>query len=148
MYLTKLLKAVLLSGCAILFGCAANTTLVKVDDLPIERVDSRNARITQAYLETSGTEMVLRGELKSRFPGRGPILGHLRIELIDSNGAVSKEASIGYRRLSVKSPIARFHIEIPDSPSEIKSLRVVHRDPWSYAFEPGQSPWSDVPPVN
>jgi hypothetical protein len=128
MFLTKIFRSIILGGSVILFACATNPSLVTEEDVTIERVDSRSARIILAYLETSGTEMVLRGELQRRSPGRGPISGHLHIELIAPDGAVFKEASIGYKRLSVKSRIANFHIEIPGTPSDIKTIRIVHHD--------------------
>lgn len=53
----------ILSGTVILYGCATKANLVNEDDVTIERVDSRSAHITRAYLENRGTEMVLRGEL-------------------------------------------------------------------------------------
>jgi len=128
----------------ILTGCATNTSLVKEEDVAIERVDSGSARITHAYLQTSETAMVLRGELQRRFPSRGPIPGHLHIELIAPDGAMFKEATIGYKRMSVKSRIAKFHLEIPAIPSNVKSVRVIHHDLRSHSSDSPKSPWQNI----
>lgn len=133
-----------LAGVMILSGCATNMSLVKEEDVAIERIDSRSARITRAYLQTSETAMVLRGELQRRFPSRGPIPGHLHIELVAPDGTAFKEATIGYRRMSVKSRIAKFHSEIPAVPSDVKKVRVIHHDPWSHESDTPKSPWLDV----
>lgn len=133
-----------LAGLMILSGCATNTSLVKEEDVAIERVDSGSARITNAYLQTSETAMVLRGELQRRFPSRGPIPGHLHIELIAADGTAFKEAIIGYMRMSVKSRIAKFHLEIPAMPSNVKSVRIIHHDLRSHKSYALKSPWRDV----
>ena len=88
--------------------------------------------------------MVLRGELQRRFPSRGSIPGHLHVELIAPDGTVFKEAAIGYKRMSVKSRIAKFHLEIPGMPSDIKSVRVIHHDLRSHMSDSQKSPWRDV----
>lgn len=135
---------VALAGIVVLSGCAANTSLVKEEDVTIERVDSRSARISRTYLQTSDATMVLRGELQRRFPGRGPIPGHLHIELIAPDGVAFKEATIGYKRMSVKSRIAKFHIEIPGMPSDLRSVRVIHHDAISHMSDSAKSPWQDI----
>lgn len=148
MNLNPMIRSLVVTGSlawiVVLSGCARNTSLVKEEDVAIERVDSGSAHITRAYLKTSGTAMVLRGELQRRFPSRGPIPGHLHIELIASDGAAFKEATIGYRRMSVKSRIAKFHIEIPAVPSDIRTVRVIHHDSWSDESDAAKSPWRDV----
>lgn len=142
--LRSLVVTGVLSGMMVITGCATNTSLVKEEDVAIGRVDSGSARITHAYLQTSGTEMVLRGELQRRFPSRGPIPGHLHVELIAPDGAVFKEATIGYKRMSVKSRIAKFHLEIPAAPSNVQSVRIIHHDLRSHMSDLPKSPWQDV----
>lgn len=89
------------------------------------RVDSHSARISQAYLQTPDATMFLRSELERRFPSRGPIRGHLHIELIAPDGAPFKEAATDYKRMSVKSRIAMFQLEIPAMPANVK-IRACH----------------------
>lgn len=131
-------------GMVALTGCSTYTSLVQEEGVTIERVNSDRANITRAYLQTSGATMLLRGELKRRFPGRGPIPGHLHIELIGPDGAVFKEANIGYKRNSVKSSIAKFYLAIPGDFSDIKSVRIIHHDLRSHMVDVATSPWRDV----
>lgn len=142
--LRSLLVTGILAGMMVITGCATNTSIVKKENVAIERVDSGTARIGHAYLQASESGMVLRGELQRRFRSRGPIPGHLHIELIAPDGAAFKEATIGYRRMSVKSRIAKFHLEIPATPSDIKSVRIIHHDLRSHMSDSQESPWQDI----
>ena len=148
MSLKAMLKSVavpvILAGTVVISGCVANTSLGKEEDVTIERGDSHSARISRAYLQTSDATMVLRGELQRRFPSHGPIPGHLHIELIAPDGVPFKEAAIGYKRMSVKSRIAKFQLEIPAMPANVKSVRVIHHDLRSHMPDPAEFPWKDI----
>lgn len=110
----------------------------------VESVDSVSVNITDANLRVSDSKVVLQGELRNRFPTRGPIPGHLQIELIAPGGKIFKKTTIGYRRLSIKSDIARFHLPIPVAPSSIDTIRITHHDARSDMHEQNTI-WQDVP---
>lgn len=98
--------------------------------------------ITHAVLRVTDSSVVLQGELRNRFPTRGPIPGRLQIELIAADGAVFKTATIGYTRLSIKSNTARFQLPIPVAPAAIATIRITHLDPGSTLPEP-QTIWQE-----
>lgn len=131
-------------GPAFLIGCSTNTNFVKEEDVKVERVDSSSAKVIHAYLQSTESTLVLRGELRRRLPGRGAILGHLHIELIGQDGGVFKEAVIGYKRKSIKSRVARFSLPIPGELTEISLIRVIHHDARSHMSEAEESPWRDI----
>lgn len=109
----------------------------------VESVDSSSVNITDANLRVTGTTVELQGEVRNRFPTRGPIPGHLQIELIAPDGKIFKKATIGYRRLSIKSDIARFQLPIPVAPSSIDTIRITHHDARSDMHEQ-KTLWQDV----
>lgn len=112
-----------------LFGTTAcsMTGLVKEEsNVTIERVDSQKANISHAYLTRSGDKLILRGNIKRRFTGRGPIPGHLHITLINSQDEVIKEADIGYMRRSTKSSIADFNTILPEDLAPGSKIKITH----------------------
>lgn len=131
-------------GMASITGCSTYASLAKEEDVKVERVNSGSANITRAHLQATETTLVLRGELKRRIPSRGPIPGHLHIELIGPDGEVFKEANIGYKRKNTKSRFAKFYLPIPSDLTKISALRVIHHDARSHIADSEKSPWRDV----
>jgi len=125
-------------------GCSMNSNLVKERDVKVETVNSSNVTITRAYLQTTKTPMELRRELKRRYSGRGPIPGHLHIELIGSDGVTFKEADVGYKRNRSKSRYAKFYLPIPNDLTKISAVRVIHHGTRSHIADSTKSLWRDV----
>jgi len=130
-----------------LFGATACTTtsLVKNENnITIERVDSKGVTISHAYLTHTGDQLSLRGEVKRRFSGRGPIPGHLHITLLDSQGKLIKEADIGYMRRNVKSSVAKFSTKLPVELSPGSTVKITHfsSDTHDEVF-PEEAMWRD-----
>lgn len=129
-----------------LFGATAcsTTSLVKEENnITIERVDSKGASISHAYLIHSGDKLSLRGEVKRRSTGRGPIPGHLHITLIDPQGKVIKEADIGYMRRSVKSSIASFNTKLPVDLAPGSKIQITHFGTDTHQTFPEETVWRD-----
>jgi hypothetical protein len=126
---------------AFLTGCSQSTSIVKEGGITIERINSAAATITRTDLQTSETALILRGELESRFLNRRAIPGYLHIELIHTDGKVFKEAQIRYKKKSAASRVSTFFVEIANTSSDIKSIRIAHYDSSSYK---GNSQWQDV----
>lgn len=129
-----------------LFGATAcsTTSLVKEkNDITIERVDSKRASISHAYLSRTGDQISLRGEVKRRFTGRGPIPGHLHITLIDPQGKVIKEADIGYMRRNVKSSIATFNTKLPVDLTPGSTVQITHFSTDTHKTFPEEAMWRD-----
>ena len=139
-----MINAIFIIGIAFLSSCSLDTSLVKKEDVIVERVNSNSVIITRAYLQHSNKTKVLRGELKRRVQIRGSIPGHLHIELFNSEGVIFQEANVGYRRNGVTSGKATFFLEIPGDLSSIKSVRVTHHDRRSHMPDTEKSPWRDV----
>lgn len=126
-YLSGLLVAVIT-----LFAITAcsKASLVKEESgISIERVDSKIASINRTYLTRADNQLLLRGEVKRRFPGRGAILGYLNITLIDPQGKTIKDADIGYKRRSVKSSFATFSARLPVELAPGSTVRITHFAP-------------------
>lgn len=151
MTIKAMIKTIVVIGCiagpAFLSGCSTNVYFVKEADVKVERVDSSSAKVIHAYLQSTESTLVLRGELRRRLPGRGAILGHLHIELIGQHGGVFKEAVIGYKRKSIKSSVARFSLPIPGELTEIGLIRVIHHDARSHMSVMEESPWRVINPI-
>jgi len=130
-------------GMISLTGCSMNTWLAK-EDVTVERINSSSAKITRAYLHSTETTLVLRGELTRRLPARGSIPGHLHVELIGPDGTAFKEATPGYMRKNRKSRFAKFYLPIPGDLTKISRVRITHHDPRSHTTDSGKSPWQDV----
>lgn len=130
-----------------LVGCATAQGLAQQQGVKLESVDSSSVRITRIYLQIGEEGTVLHGELERRIPRRGFIPGHLRVELIDTDGKVTKEADIGYTHQGVKSRLAKFSLSIPEPLVAGSTLRVTHHDSESHMPDSSASPWRDVDAV-
>jgi len=140
-YISGLLIAVIA-----LFGATAcsTTSLVKEENnIAIERVDSEGANISHAYLTRTDNQLLLRGEIKRRFTGRGPIPGHLHITLIDPQGKVIKEADIGYSRRNIKSSIATFNTKLPVDLTPGSTVQITHFSTDTHKTFPEEAMWRD-----
>jgi len=129
-----------------LFGATAcsTTSLVKENqDITIERIDSKGASISHAYLAGTGDQLSLRGEVKRRFTGRGPIPGHLHITLIDPQGTVIKEADIGYMRRNIKSSIANFNTKLPVDLAPGSTVQITHFSTETHETFPEEAVWRE-----
>lgn len=108
-------------------GCAATgKDLVRDNTVQIEKVSSTWAAVRFVNVVQEDGEVTLRGEVVRRPVGRGPIPGHIDLEVIGSDGDVLEEAVIGYHRRSVKSRYATFHATLNATPPRGSTVRVTH----------------------
>ena len=121
----------------------SKNTRKEKNDINIERVDSKGANINHAYLINTGDKLSLRGEVKRRFTGRGPIPGHLHITLIDPQGKVIKEADISYMRRNVKSSIATFNTKLPVDLTPGSTVQITHFTTDTHQAFPKEAEWRD-----
>ena len=142
----RYISSILIAGITLFTATACTTTnLVKGEnDIRIERVDSKGATISHAYLSQSGDQLSLRGEVKRRGHGRGPIPGHLHVTLIDSQGQVIKEADISYIRRNVKSSIATFSTKLPIELASGSKVKITHFNTKTHKTYPEEAMWRDV----
>jgi len=107
-------------------GCSTTSTVQQEAGITIERVDSSAATINNAYLSYQDGFLSLRGEVKRRLMGRGPIIGHLHVALIDPEGNTLKVADINYMRGNIKSSMASFSERLPLDLAHGSIVRITH----------------------
>lgn len=111
--------------------------------ITIERINSDGARISHVYLTRTGDQFLLRGKVKRRFPGRGPIPGHLHVTLRDPQGKVFTEADIDYARRRVNASIATFNIELPVGLTPGSAVQITHFTSESHKIIPKERLWRE-----
>ena len=89
-------------------------------------------------------EWVLKGELTKRLGNRGPILGHLHVELLSADNNVIKHADVPYKRKSVKSRFGVFHLHMPFDLPKGGLIRITHHDAKSHEAEVEEVVWQDA----
>lgn len=119
--LLSLLTAVLLAGCA-----GAGKDLVRDNTVKIEKVSSRWAKVQFVRVVKEGDTVALRGQVRRWPTGRGPIPGHIDLEVIGPEGGVLEQATLNYHRSSVKSRYAEFHGTLDTIPPTGSTIRVIH----------------------
>ncbi|MEW5756460.1 MAG: hypothetical protein AB1810_09150 [Pseudomonadota bacterium] len=119
--LLSILTIALLAGCA-----SAGKDLVRDGTIEVEKVSSRQATITLVQVIQEGEEVLIRGQVQRRPIGRGPIPGHIDVELIEPGGGVLEKIHVGYHRRSAKSRYAEFHGTLKTTPPAGSTLKVIH----------------------
>lgn len=108
-------------------GCATTgKDLVRDNTVQIEKVSSRWATVRFVNVVQEDGEVTLRGEVVHRPVGRGPIPGHIDLEVIGPDGEIVEEAVIEYHRRSVKSRYATFHTTLKSAPAVGSKIRMTH----------------------
>lgn len=138
--------SILFVGITLVTASACSTTkMVKEENsINIERIDSKVADISHAYLKRSDGQLILRGEVKRSSVGRGPIPGHLHITLIGPQGEMLKEANISYMRRNVKSSRAFFSTELPIDLPPGSTIKITHFDRETHQPIPVEQNWRDA----
>ncbi|MDH5766401.1 MAG: hypothetical protein OEZ38_10345, partial [Gammaproteobacteria bacterium] len=124
-------------------ACSMNNQL-KENNISIKRLDSKEAQITQTYLNVADNRLILRGQIKQKLHNRGPIPGHLHITLIDPNGQALMETDIGYLRNNVQSSTAKFSTEIPVHLSSGSTIKIAHFTTKNHTVDSGKTTWKTL----
>lgn len=119
--LLSILIIALVSGCA-----TVGKDLVRDNTVKIEKVSSRWAKVQFVRVVQEGDTVALRGEVRRWPTGRGPIPGHIDLEVIGPDGGVLEQATLNYQRRSVKSRYAGFHGTLDTIPPTGSTIRVIH----------------------
>jgi len=111
----------------ILVGCVTTgSNLVHNGTVKIEKVSSAWGTIGFVNVIQEGEEVRLRGQVRRRPSGRGPIPGHIDLEVIGPEGNVLEKLVIDYDRPSPKSRYANFHAVLTATPPPGSTIRVTH----------------------
>jgi hypothetical protein len=112
------------------FGVLACVTmdrdLVRNGTVKIEKVSSAWGTVGFVSVTQEAEEVWLRGQVRRRPSGRGPIPGHIDLEVIDPEGNVLEKLGIDYDRPSPKSRYANFHAVLTATPPPGSTIRVTH----------------------
>lgn len=110
----------------VIVGCATKgKDLVRTDIVKIEKVHSSQGMFGPVSVIQDGKEVTLRGELRRRPFGPGPIPGHVDLELINSEGDVLQKCAIDYYRPSPESIYANFRATLKAMPPG-STIRLIH----------------------
>jgi len=119
--LALLLMTAFISGCASL---QSSRDLVK--DVHFERIASDTASIRNVYLHRTADGMDLHGELTRKSLARGPIPGHLHVNLKDAQGHFLKSADVDYKRHNKQSNHSHFSISLPITLESGSTIEIKH----------------------
>ncbi|MGB7934588.1 MAG: hypothetical protein WCH04_20645 [Gammaproteobacteria bacterium] len=115
-----------LTAFGILAGCATvGKDLVRTDTVKIEKVSSAHGTVGPVSVIQERNEVTLRGEVRRRPFGPGPIPGHVELEVISPEGDVLQKCVIVYYRPSPESIYANFHAVLKVMPPG-STIRVEH----------------------
>ena len=116
----------LLTTFGLIAGCATKgKDLVGSKTVKIEKVSSVWGTLGFVTVIQDGDAVTLRGEVK-RPSGRGPIPGHIDLEVIAPQGDLLEKCMIDYDRPSPKSRNANFNAVLRVTPPPGSTIRVEH----------------------
>jgi len=140
-YINKPVAAVALTTIILVAGCATTgRDLVRDNTVQIEKVSSKWGLVTAVSVIREGVDVTLRGEVRRRPAGRGPIPGHVDVEFLDSEGVTRKRMNIDYRRPGIKSRYAKYHVRLRSMPPSGSAIRVMHHAAGPHALHVGDMP--------
>lgn len=127
MYIKTFIAFVTLTMIFMTSGCATmGKNLVHEKMVRVEMVSSQEATVTYVNVIKKGSAVEVSGKLSRRYIGRGPIPGHIDIEVIDQSGTTLEEISTHYHLHSIKSQHAVFQAKLKKIPPSGSVIRVTH----------------------
>lgn len=113
---------------ALLSGCVTLTSETNTEaHINVDKHHSRVAHIGSVDVVTMASTLKVRGNLKRNLPGKGPIYGHLHIDLVDADNNVVAGAISKPSRVNANNKRASFSktFKITESPTKV---RLTHHD--------------------
>lgn len=92
----------------------------------VERIDSREARITLVNLDQNSEGLGVSGKIQKRFMRRGRIPGELLISLIATDGEVLEQKHVVYRRRQRNTGKAYFTVDFVAPAQRVDVVRIQH----------------------
>lgn len=134
--LNKILYNLIILSPLVITGCATNQQkeYLGQNNITIERVDSRRAHIGIVNVTEADKGIEIRGDIRRRSNLRGPIPGHMDIELISDDGQIISKSYTEYRRRNHKAKTAEFNLKLDTAPKENYIVRVAHHYPLSSGY--------------
>ena len=107
---------------------AAPINMVRDGSVNVEYSSSHELHFSRVGVYQNDAGLIIAGELHKRGHGRGPIPGHIDIEIIGPDDAILASKSIHYHRGSLKSRRSQFSVEIPIDLPVNSTVRIMHDD--------------------
>ena len=120
--LFPLLSLLALSGCASL----TDSNSLNQQKITIDKIDSRLGKIGYVSLTPTPSGLWLRGEVKRDKSGRGPVYGHLHIEILDESGAPLASTTTHHSKRNAKARRAIFSKQLDVKTADAKTVRITH----------------------
>lgn len=112
---------------ALAAGCAmTGKDLARDNTVKVEKIPSQWAALRVVNVVYDGDNVELRGEVTRRPIGRGPIPGHIDLEVIGPDGVILEESIIEYHRRNRNSRYAKFHTTLITALPPGSVIRVTH----------------------
>lgn len=124
----KLLLSLIILSSFVMSGCATNQQkdFLNSNNVTVEKVDSKKARIGLVSVAESNGGVVIRGEIRRRSNSRGRIPGHMDIKILASDGQLVAESFVNYKRRSHRSRTAKFSLKLDSTPTSHYRIEVAH----------------------
>ncbi len=111
----------------VLSACGSSLkNLVREGTAKVDTTSSSDVHFNRVYVYESDTGLLVRGELHKRSHRRGPIPGHLYIEITAPDGTILATTRTNYHRGSIKSRTSRFSAEIPIDVPRNFAVQIMH----------------------
>ncbi len=111
----------------VLSACGSSLkNLVREGTSKVDTTSSRGVHFNRVDVYESDAGLLVRGELHKRSHRRGPIPGHVHIEIIAPDGTVLANTSTNYHRGSSKSRTSRFTVKIPIEVPMNSTIQIMH----------------------
>lgn len=140
---TTIIAPPLIGFVLVLQACATGEGSKKLEAIDVVRVSSHSAVISRARVVQIEGRVVLEGELMHRYPVRGPIPGHIHVEVRSDRDEMVKTAKFTYPQGSGNSRTLSLRFSLPPDIPSRGVVRVIHHDGQSHAPPAAEPVWSD-----
>ena len=115
-----------LLGLSILSGCTTFSDKTYLDNkvVNVETFNSTYARIKFVNVKSSGEKTLIQGKVRRLRGVRGPIWGHIDVQVFAPDGASIYRDSLRYKKSTLLPRFARFSFEVTDSLSDGGTIRI------------------------
>ncbi|MCU7845197.1 MAG: hypothetical protein KZQ93_15315 [Candidatus Thiodiazotropha sp. (ex Monitilora ramsayi)] len=121
-YISTVPLLLAISACASLSGNMQEST----HQINIDKIDSRSTKIGMVSLQPEETGLWVRGEVARKIPMRGPIFGHVHIDVFGENATKLVSLIANHQRPNRQALNARFSKQIPVEPDRVKRVEITH----------------------
>ena len=120
-----------LSGALLAAGCSGAMALKDVSHVQIEKKDSISARVRDVKIMENSNGAYISVDLIRSSLSRGPIGGHIHVEVLGRDGTVLQDSESYDVFPSNSQQFSTFNSDIETLIENISILRVSHHDSWS-----------------